>query len=85
MTWQYMDDDELSELFGELLSSASSPSWSARHGLVLTLSSMLRHNPSMICASPKFSIGVTFLKDCLKDEKVLQFFQGMIFCFLNIV
>ncbi|PSR89086.1 EIF-2-alpha kinase [Actinidia chinensis var. chinensis] len=66
---QYMDDDELSELFGELLSSASSPSWSARHGLVLTLSSMLRHNPSMICASPKFSIGVTFLKDCLKDEK----------------
>ncbi|GFZ02914.1 similar to ILITYHIA [Actinidia rufa] len=69
MTWQYMDDGQLSELFGELLSSASSPSWSARRGLVLTLSSTLEHNPSMVCASPKFSIVVTFLKDFLKEEK----------------
>jgi len=66
---QYMEDGQLSELLDELSNSASSSSWSARHGSVLTISSILRHNPSMFCASPKFSIVVHFLKESLKDEK----------------
>ncbi|KAF7144019.1 hypothetical protein RHSIM_Rhsim05G0170000 [Rhododendron simsii] len=66
---KYMEDGQLSELLDELLNSASSSSWSARHGSVLVISSMLRHNPSMLCASPKFSIVVHFLKESLKDDK----------------
>ncbi|THG08932.1 protein ILITYHIA [Camellia sinensis] len=65
---QYMEDGQISELLEELLSSASS-SWFARHGSVLTISSMLRHNPSIICASPMFSAVQNSLKDFLKDEK----------------
>ncbi|KAL6953511.1 eIF-2-alpha kinase activator GCN1, partial [Sarracenia purpurea var. burkii] len=66
---QYMEDAQLYELVEELLKSASSSGWSARQGSVLTFSSMLRHNPSLICASPMFSMVVNFLKDSLKDEK----------------
>lgn len=78
---QYMEDGQLSELLDELLNSASSSSWSARHGSVLVISSMLRHNPSLLCASPKFSIVVHFLKESLKDDKVLPSFRNVIlFC-----
>ncbi|KAG5549672.1 hypothetical protein RHGRI_014840 [Rhododendron griersonianum] len=66
---KYMEDGQLSELLDELLNSASSSSWSASHGSVLVISSMLRHNPSLLCASPKFSIVVHFLKESLKDDK----------------
>ncbi|KAA8538955.1 hypothetical protein F0562_025647 [Nyssa sinensis] len=63
---QCMEDSQLSELLEELSNSASSPSWVARHGSVLTLSSILRHKPSMSCVSPEV---VNCLKEAMKDEK----------------
>ncbi|XAR48876.1 hypothetical protein NMG60_11031843 [Bertholletia excelsa] len=65
---QYMEDSELSELLEDLSSSVSSSSLSARHGSILTISSMLRHNPSMICACTIFSV-TDCLNESLKDEK----------------
>ncbi|POO02948.1 Proteasome component Ecm29/Translational activator Gcn [Trema orientale] len=69
ITSQHMEDAQLSELLQELSDLASSPSWSARHGSVLTISSMLWHNPSAICASTAFSSILLHLKITLKDEK----------------
>lgn len=66
-----MEDAQLSELRQELLNLAFSPSWSARHGFVLTISSLLRHNPSAICMSTEFPSIINHLKATLKDEKVL--------------
>lgn len=66
---QYMEDGQLSDLLQELSSLDSSLSWSARHGSILTISSMLRHSPSSICTSPVFPSVVYCLKDNLKDEK----------------
>ncbi|KAF8388318.1 hypothetical protein HHK36_026984 [Tetracentron sinense] len=69
MLSQYMEDSELFDLLQTLSTLASSSTWSARHGSVLTISSMLRHNPSRICLSPAFSSVVNLLKDTLKDDK----------------
>uniref|UniRef100_A0A2N9J6T6 TOG domain-containing protein n=1 Tax=Fagus sylvatica TaxID=28930 RepID=A0A2N9J6T6_FAGSY len=66
---QYMEDAQLTDLLQELSSLVSSPSWSARHGSVLTITSMLRHNPTAICMSPLFQSIVDNLKGTLKDEK----------------
>ncbi|KAM3705375.1 hypothetical protein ACJW31_03G074900 [Castanea mollissima] len=66
---QYMEDAQLTDLLQELSSLLSSPSWSARHGSVLTIKSMLRHNPTAICMSPFFQSIVDDLKETLKDEK----------------
>lgn len=66
---QYMEDAQLTDLLQELSSLLSSPSWSARHGSVLTIKSMLRHNPTAICMSPFFQSIVDNLKETLKDEK----------------
>jgi hypothetical protein len=65
-----MEDAQLTDLLQELSSLVSSPSWSARHGSVLTITSMLRHNPTAICMSPLFQSIVDNLKGTLKDEKV---------------
>ena len=65
-----MEDAQLTDLLQELSSLLSSPSWSARHGSVLTIKSMLRHNPTAICLSPFFQSIVDDLKETLKDEKV---------------
>lgn len=65
-----MEDAQLTDLLQELSSLLSSPSWSARHGSVLTIKSMLRHNPTAICMSPFFQSIVDDLKETLKDEKV---------------
>lgn len=66
---QYMEDAELTDLLEELSSLASSPSWSSRHGSMLAISSLLRHNPTLVCASPLFQCMVDHLKETLKDEK----------------
>ncbi|CAK9164333.1 unnamed protein product [Ilex paraguariensis] len=66
---QYLEESQIFELVGELPNLASSSSYSARHGSVLTISSMLRHNPSAICLPALFSVVVLCLKDALKDEK----------------
>ncbi|XP_059439580.1 protein ILITYHIA isoform X2 [Corylus avellana] len=66
---QYMEDAQLTDLLQELSNLASSPSWSARHGSVLTISSLLRHNPITISLSPLFRFIVEHLKGTLKDEK----------------
>ncbi|GAV69761.1 LOW QUALITY PROTEIN: DUF3554 domain-containing protein/CLASP_N domain-containing protein/HEAT_2 domain-containing protein [Cephalotus follicularis] len=66
---QYMEEDELNDLLHEVLSLASSPSWAVRHGSVLTVSSLLRHNPSIICVSLLFPSIVDCLRGSLKDEK----------------
>ncbi|KAL5566833.1 hypothetical protein UlMin_029997 [Ulmus minor] len=69
ITTQYMDDTQLTELLQELSNLISSQSWSARHGSVLTISSILRHNPSTICASTVYPSILSHLKGTLKDEK----------------
>ncbi|KAM7532155.1 hypothetical protein LguiB_035565 [Lonicera macranthoides] len=69
MISQYLEEYQQPELLEALSDLASSSTWSARHGSVLTISSMLRHNPSMLCASPSFSSVVDCLKDASKDEK----------------
>lgn len=65
----YSNDDEMSAVVNEILPSASSQSWSRRHGSALTISAILRHNPDMICASPLFPKVVDCLKSSLNDEK----------------
>lgn len=67
--FQYIEDNELTDLLEELVSMASS-SWHSRHGSVLTISSMLRHKPSAVCQSAMFSSILACLKTALKDEKV---------------
>ncbi|KAK9919493.1 hypothetical protein M0R45_028084 [Rubus argutus] len=66
---QYVEDTQLTELLQELSNFPSSLSWSARHGSVLTISSMLRHIPSTICTSPVFPSILDQLKGALTDEK----------------
>lgn len=68
-----MEDAQLNDLIEELLTLGSSSSWSARHGSVLTMASMLRHNPSTICGLPSFLSTVDLLKGGLTDEKVVSF------------
>ncbi|KVI07286.1 Armadillo-like helical [Cynara cardunculus var. scolymus] len=52
---EHLEDDQISELLEELPDKASSPNWSARHGSLLTISSMLRHIPTIVAASPSFT------------------------------
>ncbi|OVA02254.1 HEAT [Macleaya cordata] len=66
---EYMEDSELFDLLQMLSELMSSPTWSLRHGAVLTVSSILRHNPSMICLAPSFPTIIDHLKDTLKDDK----------------
>ncbi|GKC30115.1 protein ILITYHIA [Tanacetum coccineum] len=66
---EYLEEDKFSELLEELPEEASSPSWSARHGSVLTISSMLRHIPTIMSASPLFAAVSFCLKNSLKDKK----------------
>ncbi|KAM7250092.1 hypothetical protein ACFE04_021975 [Oxalis oulophora] len=66
---QHMEEDELNDLLEEVLDLASSSSWYARHGSVLSISSLLRRNPSGIAASSLFPDIVGSLKNSLKDEK----------------
>ncbi|KAL3564975.1 hypothetical protein D5086_033021 [Populus alba] len=73
ITSQYMEEHQLDDLLELLSNLASSPSWVSRHGSVLTISSLLRHNPSSVVTSQMFPSIIHCLKDALKDEKVLQF------------
>lgn len=66
---EHLEDNQISELLEELPNNASSSNWSARHGSVLTMSSMLRHIPTIISASPSFTVVADCLKNSLKDEK----------------
>lgn len=66
---EYLEDDQISELLEELPEEASSPSWTARHGSILTISSMLRHIPHVISASPSFTLLTDCLRNSLTDEK----------------
>ncbi|KAL6583757.1 eIF-2-alpha kinase activator GCN1 [Orobanche minor] len=66
----YFKGDQVSELLEELTRFASSSTWYTRHGSVLTISSVLRHNPYIICASPLFSSVLKCLKLASKDEKL---------------
>ncbi|KAK4775854.1 hypothetical protein SAY87_023815 [Trapa incisa] len=64
-----MEGEQLNDLFEGLLKSSSSSSWSARHGSLLTISSILRHKFSALTGSPSFTLIVDFLKSGLRDEK----------------
>lgn len=66
---QYVDDGQLQDLLQELSGFASSSNWCARHGSAVTLSSMLRHNASEVCASSSFPSVLGALKANIKDEK----------------
>lgn len=70
LVFQYLEDNELTDLLEELINMASS-SWHSRHGAMLTISSMLRHKPSAVCQFAMFSSILGCLKSALKDEKVL--------------
>ncbi|KAL3575160.1 hypothetical protein D5086_023261, partial [Populus alba] len=65
----YMKEPQLDDLLELLSNLASSPSWVSRHGSVLTISSLLRHNPSSVVTSQMFPSIIHCLKDALKDEK----------------
>ncbi|KAL3370936.1 hypothetical protein AABB24_007783 [Solanum stoloniferum] len=66
---QYLEDGQVVELLDGLSKSASSSNWCSRHGAVLTICSMLKHNPDIICASSSFPLIVKCLKITLNDEK----------------
>ncbi|KAF5735270.1 translational activator GCN1 [Tripterygium wilfordii] len=66
---EYLEDTQQSNLLQEVSSLASSPSWVARHGAALTISSLLRHNASGVTVLPDFPAVVHCLKCALKDEK----------------
>ncbi|KAF2306959.1 hypothetical protein GH714_022778 [Hevea brasiliensis] len=69
ITSQYMEAAQLIDLLQQLSNLASSSSWVSRHGAVLTISSLLRHNPSSVITSAEFPSLVDCLKDGLQDEK----------------
>ncbi|KAL2941260.1 Protein ILITYHIA [Bienertia sinuspersici] len=69
ITSVYIEDGQLADLLKTLLDLALSSSWTARHGSILTISSMLRHCPSNVCLSSRSSSIISMLKDKLKDEK----------------
>lgn len=71
MVLQYLEDGQISEVLKELTDSASASSWTTKHGSVLAISSILRHKPSIVYASPLFTVVVNSLRSTLKDEKVL--------------
>ncbi|KAH0938797.1 hypothetical protein HID58_006258 [Brassica napus] len=66
---QYLEAAQLSVLLQEIISLSTSPKWSSRHGSVLCIASLLKHNPSTIMTSPLFSAVLNSLKSSLKDEK----------------
>ncbi|KDP23748.1 hypothetical protein JCGZ_23581 [Jatropha curcas] len=69
ITSQYMETAQLIDLLHKVSSLASSPSWVSRHGSVLTISSLLRHNPSSIITYAEFPSIVDCIKVGLQDEK----------------
>ncbi|KAF3642464.1 putative translational activator GCN1 isoform 2 [Capsicum annuum] len=66
---QYLGDGQVVEVLDGLSKSTSSSNWCSRHGAVLTICSMLKHNPDIICASSSFPLIVNCLKITLNDEK----------------
>ncbi|MFS7937446.1 putative armadillo-like helical, translational activator Gcn1, TOG domain-containing protein [Helianthus anomalus] len=66
---EHLEDEQVFELLEELTENASSASWFARHGALLTISSMLRHIPTTISASSSLTVVADCLKNNLKDEK----------------
>ncbi|ESQ38842.1 hypothetical protein EUTSA_v10022486mg [Eutrema salsugineum] len=66
---QYLEAAQLSVLLQEVRDLSASPKWSARHGSVLCIASLLKHNPSTITTSNLFSSMLNSLKSSLKDEK----------------
>lgn len=67
---QYLEAAQLSVLLQEVISLSASQKWSSRHGSVLCIASLLKHNPSTIMTSSLFSALLNSLKSSLKDEKV---------------
>ncbi|KAH6803964.1 ILITYHIA protein [Perilla frutescens var. frutescens] len=66
---QYLEGAQISETLVEVADSASSSTWTTRHGSTLAISSMLRYNAAVVCASPLFTDIVDCLKSSLKDDK----------------
>lgn len=85
LTWnllwsQYMEDDEFLDLLQILSDLSTSETWFIRHGSFLALSSMSLHNPSMMCRSLLFPSLLDYLKDALKDDKVLNLWNDVMHC-----
>lgn len=74
---QFLDDAEISDVLKEVVDSVSSSSWITRHGSILAITSMLRHNASTIYGSPLLPIVDDCLKSALKDEKVMPYFSNL--------
>ncbi|XP_057801902.1 protein ILITYHIA-like [Salvia miltiorrhiza] len=66
---QYLEGAQVSETLMEVADSSSSSTWTTRHGSTLAISSMLRHNAAIVCASPLFTGILDCLKSSLKDDK----------------
>ncbi|KAL0317538.1 UNVERIFIED_CONTAM: protein ILITYHIA [Sesamum angustifolium] len=66
---QYLENAQTSEVLMGVTDSASSSTWTTRHGSILAISSMLRHNAAIVCASPLFTSIIECLKSSMKDEK----------------
>ncbi|KAL0302977.1 UNVERIFIED_CONTAM: protein ILITYHIA [Sesamum radiatum] len=65
---QYLENAQISEVLTGVTGSASS-TWTTRHGSILAIASMLRHNAAIVCASPLFTSIIECLRSSMKDEK----------------
>lgn len=68
---QFSEDAQLVDLLQELSSSATSSNWVTRHGAVLTISFLLRRNPSVICTPAYLSPVLKAVDSTLEDDKVI--------------
>ncbi|CAM8895066.1 unnamed protein product [Rhodiola kirilowii] len=66
---QFSEDIQLADLLQQLASSAASSNWVTRHGAILTISSLLRKNPSSICTATYLPSVLKSVKGTLEDDK----------------
>uniref|UniRef100_A0A7N0VHG6 TOG domain-containing protein n=1 Tax=Kalanchoe fedtschenkoi TaxID=63787 RepID=A0A7N0VHG6_KALFE len=66
---QFLEDSQLADLIQELSGSAVSSNWVSRNGAILTISSLLRKNPSVLCTSAYLPLVLKSIKGTLEDEK----------------
>lgn len=76
---QFSEDAQLADLLQQLSSSATSSSWVTRHGAILTISFLLRQNPSVICTPAYLSPVLKAVKSTLEDDRVTGLWMVFLF------
>ncbi|KAH7283513.1 hypothetical protein KP509_34G010800 [Ceratopteris richardii] len=71
MVSQFLKEDELKTLLNEVSTKGQSPEWTARHGAILAISSILRHAASHIFSTGLLlSVCLEIIKARGRDDKV---------------